>query len=579
MKKLLIVFLVFIIFSCGDDFFEPKFDNERTLDQILADPERIEGFLIRAYQLLPNTPSAYNNNLFLDAATQNAVTNLVSNPINQTIENRWDKFANPLDNFAWANGYRAIQAVHNFLFYGIENDYVFWRGSSELDSTRNAVIRQRLEGEAYFLRGYFYFDLLRRFAGFDESGELMGVPLILEVQNVNEFDLLRRSSYLDVVSQIESDLNFAIDRLPAEYEPGAALEFGEELHYGRATSTACYVLLSRLHLYAGSPLFNSGSYDIPSLEKSVAAAAEVFAVKGTSLDNIYGGNGDDFYTFSEGDEIVLRRFGGQNNSIEGREFPPSFLGDGRTNPTQNLVDAFPLNNGYPIGDPNSGYNPQLPYQNRTDRFNATILYDGQPFKGSEIETFEGGKDVAGGSDAATVENSTRTGYYLRKWLGEEADLNNGTVVNHYFAIFRMGEVFLNYAEAALEAYGPNSDPEGIGLTPFQAIQEVRRRAGISNDEYLALSANDLFTLREIVRNERRLELCFEGHYFYDIRRWNSSLDVLNEPIRRIVIQAGTTKRYRVETLFTPQFESHMLYGPMPFAELLAVPTLTENQGW
>ncbi|WP_170148046.1 RagB/SusD family nutrient uptake outer membrane protein [Marinoscillum furvescens] len=580
MKKILYMSLALIMLSaCDEEFFEPKYDNERTLEQTVNDPARVEGMLLRAYSLMPSSPDAYGG--FLDCATQNAVTNNLTNNLNKTLAERWERISNPVDIGGWTISYRAIQAVHNFLELGIDSNFTFWKGKSESDSTINATIRQRLEGESYFLRGYWYFNLLKRFAGVDASGEMMGVPLILEVQDANDYELLERNTFDEVVNQIVADLNQAATLLPEAYTPGDDFALGYNFNYGRATSVAANALLSRVYLYAGSALYNEGRVDEDMMAKAADAAAAALEVLGTSLPNIYDDGGEAFYTDSENDEVILRKLGGINNAIERNEFPPTYLGGGRTNPTQNLVDAFPLANGYPTDDPLSGYDVDQPYAGRNARFNATILYDGQAFKGSVIETFVDGKDYPGGSDAATVNNSTRTGYYLRKWVAAAADLNTNSNARHYFPLIRKGELMLNYAEAALEAYGAHNDPNGLGLTAYQALAEIRRRAGISNDEYLAVAANDEFTLRQIIRNERRVELCFEGHYFYDIRRWGGDLEDLNETINRIVItkdQLGD-KSYSVEPLVTPQFEAHMRFGPMPFNESIKTPTISQNQGW
>src|SRR5690606_21834837 len=209
-------------------------------------------------------------------------------------------------------------------------------------------------------------------------------------------------------------------------------------------------------------------------------------------------------------EILWRRPIYNNNAREADHFPPSLYGRGRINPTQNLVDAFPMANGFPIDDPNGAYDEEHPYENRDPRLSLYIVYNGSQFKGKTINT-----SISGGEDGLDrQQTSTRTGYYLKKLLREDVNMDPASPSNqkHFNTHVRYTELFLSFAEAANEAWGP--DGNAAGFSARDVIAAIRKRAGIQQpDAYLA-SIADKDGMRNLIRNERRLELCFEGFRFW-----------------------------------------------------------------
>ena len=267
--------------------------------------------------------------------------------------------------------------------------------------------------------------------------------------------------------------------------------------------------------------------------------------------------------------MIWRRPLSNINTWEGNNFPPTLYGSGRINPTQNLVDAFPMKNGYPITAAESGYDNTKPYNNRDPRLASTVIYNGSKFKSTTITTLNG-------TDANSIGNSdysTRTGYYLKKLLREDVKMTTGktTTQYHIISVVRYTEIFLNYAEAANEAWGP----DGTGSYGFSArdvIAAIRKRAGITQpDAYLA-SVDSKEKMRELIRNERRLELCFEGFRFWDMRRWNLKL---NEPAKGAVLTDGVYSSVDVEER---AYADYMQYGPIPYTEVLKF-GFVQNQGW
>jgi len=180
------------------------------------------------------------------------------------------------------------------------------------------------------------------------------------------------------------------------------------------------------------------------------------------------------------------------------------------------------------------------------------------------------------------ETSTRTGYYLKKFMLPNVNLAPGSLVssNHTYTLFRMTEVLLNYAEAANEAWGPDGDPNGYGFTAKSKIGDLRARAGITGpDPYLA-GITTQAELRELIRNERRLELCFEGFRFWDIRRWeNGDVNITNPATGvEIINNGGGVFTYTPIEVESRNYEPYMIYGPIPYNETLKY-NLIQNDGW
>ena len=177
----------------------------------------------------------------------------------------------------------------------------------------------------------------------------------------------------------------------------------------------------------------------------------------------------------------------------------------------------------------------------------------------------------------SLETSTRTGYYLKKLLREDVNMNpNSTnTKKHYDVRIRYTEMFLNYAEAANEALGP----DGTGTNGFSSrdvIRAIRQRAGISQpDNYLnSLATKD--DMRTLIRNERRLELCFEGFRFWDLRRWNADL---TETAKGVNITKNAASFTVVDVEPRAYNNDFMHYGPLPYNEILKFPALIQNPGW
>jgi len=576
------IFLVAIsLVSCN--LLEPVADNHSTIDRIYGDPGYAEGVLMTAYTKIPT-----NNLTFNEVATDDAVSNNKLSDYLRMATGQWSAMYNPVDQ--WSNCISGIQTVNQFTTL---IDTVNWKGSvPEL----NWLYTQRFKGEAFALRALLQYHLLVTVAGPGADGQLLGIPIIDKFLDVNADFNIPRATFVQSVERIYADIDQSLKyltmndyanvsnagQLPLGYEKVAItnynIVFGSELNQ-RISARMVKGLKARVALLAASPAFNT---DAAKWEQAANYAGELLKANGgiAGLDP----EGNKFYlktlvdklnvsaaTPIDQKEILWRRSVVASNTREMANYPPSLFGKGNVNPTQNLVDAFPAVNGYPISRPESNYDKANPYANRDPRLRQYIVYNGNTFSGKTILT-----GVGGGIDAKdSVEASTRTGYYLKKLLVEEVNLNpvSITTQKHYETHMRYTELFLIYAEAANEAWGP----AGTGAWGFSAkdvIAAIRVRAGIPKADPYLTSISSKEAMRELIRNERRLELCFEGFRFWDLRRWKSNL---TETAKGININKTSYTVVDVE----PRAYSNdfMYYGPVPQTEIVKYSAIIQNKGW
>lgn len=304
MKNIIIALVVLLMFSSCEDFFEPKLTNERTYDQLLENPSYVRGLLTYAYRAIPSAYDTYGSD-FLDSATDNALSNNLTGSMNKMVEisGFWTAVSNPINN--WKSRYDDLKNVNQFMEVGLDGTVLYYKSDTE----RDEAYRDRLKGEAYFLRAWIHFDLLRRYGGIDQSGQLMGIPLVTSFININEDELnLSRNTYDECVQQIVQDLNTALSAgLPDIYDSNTINPDFDVTNIGRPTTITCKALKSRVLLYAASPSFETSSYS-----EAAQAASEVLDAIGTSLPNIYDVNNisSKFYNNDQNDELIMRRVSG-----------------------------------------------------------------------------------------------------------------------------------------------------------------------------------------------------------------------------------------------------------------------------
>lgn len=594
MKKIIILLGVFVlIFSSCQDLIDPAEQNFRDESQFPYQPDFSGGLLLYAYRQIPGY---YNES---DYATDDAVTNNLSNAYLRAATGAWAADNNPASR--WNEGFAAI--LHINLFLEHVDNIQFIKSNEDV----NKLMRLRMKGEAYGLRALHMYHLLRLHAGYSEDGRLLGIPLITEFQDSKSDFNQPRATFDDCIKQIYADLDLADEYLPWEYNDIAtndSVNIPAKFQtistnsgvYSRAMGKTARQLFnglissavrSKVSLLAASEAFQSPS-DMGKWEKAANDAAKVI----NSVNGVSGlaANGLTFYAnqteingLTDGlnpSEIIWREEKADNTDRERDHFPPSLNGTGRLNPTQNLVDAFPMANGYPITDiQNSGYNPAAPYVGRDPRLDLYIIHDGSAITGAVNTTIRTGS-TSGTNDALnhTSGNSTRTGYFMKKTLRFYINRTPGSVTTgqfRYIPRIRFTEIFLNYAEAANEAWGPTGAGDNT-YSAYDIVKAIRQRAGLgsegSGDPYLESIKNDKDKMRELIRNERRLELCFEGFRFWDLRRWK-------QPITETAKGVDVSVNYEPIDVEIRNFQEYMHYGPIPYSEVIKFSNLLQNEGW
>lgn len=588
MKKKILYFIAgaLMLNSC-DDLFEPAIENFKNVEQMYDDAKYAQGFLVNVYRCIPGY---YENSEY---GTDDAVTNQTSQVFRTMATGGWTAASwSPLNQ--WSNSFSSIQYLNLFL----ENvEQVKW--SDDLE--QHQLFARRTTGEAYGLRGMFYYYLLRAHAGFGENGELLGVPILEKYQTIESDFNQPRASFQACVDQIYSDLSKAEELLPWEYEdipekqtvPEDFQSITQDISkYNNVMGAKARQLFNgliarayrtRIAMLAASPAFQDVS-NSATWEDAANAAADVIDYKG-GISGL-ASDGVEYYTASivnsasdgvNPNEILWRenRTSGDNTQ-ESQNFPPSLYGTGYMNPSQNLVDAFPMANGYPISDiSNSGYDERNPYAGRDPRLEKYIVYNGST-AGTPTTTILTGSRSGRDGINVTEQRSTRTGYYMRKRLRMDVNCNPSSLTNqpHYTPRIRYTEMYLDFAEAANEAWGPKDARRGY--SSYDVIKAIRKRAGVggNDDPYLEACAANKEEMRKLIRNERRLELCFEGFRFWDLRRWKENL---NETVYGIDWNTdGSYQRIAVEER---SYEDYMYYCPIPYSEILKYSNLIQNRGW
>ncbi|GAA3968265.1 RagB/SusD family nutrient uptake outer membrane protein [Mucilaginibacter dorajii] len=424
--------------------------------------------------------------------------------------------------------------------------------------------KTRIEGELKFIRAFRYQDLIRNYGGV----VLMGDRVVNLTDNLQDPTLFKRATIKESIDYATAQLDDAASKLPLSNDGTWLL--------GRATKGAALALKSRFKLYAASPLYNAGTW-----ADAVTAAQAVISL---NKYGIYTGGYDNMFLTNETNEVIFERLYTKNANHTHMEIangPNGYGGWAGNTPLQNLVDDYEMDNGKAITDPTSGYDPTHPYDHRDPRFDATVLHNGSAYRERSVEAFiPGGKDS---KDGDSNWNTTKTGYYLRKYMDDAYPLQNpwGNAGFHPWIYFRYAEILLNFAEAANEAYGADVVPAGSTMSARQAINMIRARPGV-NMPALASGLNQS-QMRDAVRYERRVELAFEEHRFYDVRRWKIADVTENKPAAGVII----TKNADGTFSYTPKvaldgrsFATKHYWLPIPRSEIQASNgQLQQNAGY
>lgn len=474
-----------------------------------------------------------------------------------------------MNNFNWQGAYTLNRGQMTpdqmggfdvWWYYGdIKDCNVFFEKIGNLKG--NDQMRDRLTGEMLFLRSYFYSELVRRYGG---------VPYITKTFALDGEMMIPRNSYEDCIDSIVSDLDKAAKLLPIRFS-------GKD--FGRATKGAALALKSRMLLHAASPLWNP-SNDKAKWQAAADAAKEVIDLNAYSLDPDYGGM---FLNNMSKEHIFLQLFTEKySNWFDWQWSPNGFTGYSAACVLQDLVDAYEKEDGTMPTEADY-QNNQTPWEGRDPRFYASIVYDGCTFRGRQIDfSVYTDADGDGKSDGAGLDseggrdswNYSKSHYTQRKFMDESLANPWSDPGSQPWVFIRLGEIYLNYAEALYEL--------GDETTARLYLNKIRERARGGRADIVPDVTASGTELRDRIRQERRVELAFEEHRFFDVRRWKIADVTENKPARgmKILKNINTGERtFTIEKIqdraFLPQ---HYLF-PIPISEIRKNSLLEQNPNY
>ena len=545
----------FLLTSCVDlEYTEENSRDEKWTFTYFN--EGIKGLVSGVYAQVYNNEFEDNSAYFLAGATDEAQYALETGDINSYVNGGWSP-ANPFDR-AWTQSYTAIADVNMYLEKIDQTDISEWEYNSSYQDWKDQM--EKFPYELRFLRAYFYFQLFRAYGD---------VPLVTTTLTNAQANNVKRTPADEIVKFIVDECDAVAPYLPVTY----STENGAEI--GRATRAAVAALKARTLLYAASPLHNPTG-DKTKWAKAAEACkyildnATAWGLKLSAYGSLWGH--DAFFN----PEMIFAIGRGDSNAFEKANYPIGVENGSSGNcPTQSLVDQYEYaDNGETFAERYPGsidLSSVDPYEGLDPRFALTVVKNGDewPSNGAQkkaIETF------VGGFNAAPKYGATPTSYYLKKFVDGSCvtTADNQTTRRHSWIVFRLGEFYLDYAEAVFNATGSANDAT-YGMTANEAINVLRNRADIQMPEF----TEDGEAWVKRYERERLVELAFENHRFWDVRRWKKGAQYFK------TIQVANINSSLVLTRSTVnrQWDDKFNFYPIPQSEIKKNPNLTQNTGW
>ena len=551
----ILMLVTFIGIASCEDYLDVNPDFGLTEEDVFSSYESTRGYLDNCYEVLMDMH--HWRSQAIGRSTVNALSDEAGSAFSgniQTVLNSgaWSNRWTGIPEIGWGGGagYDQGSAFTNAVYSIRIVNKVILNIEGDLVSGVTAAQKDELLGQAYFFRAWYYFQIIQR-AG--------GMPILDKPLSSNDEVDLERLTYSESTEWLITDLDKAIAILPASWNDN---------EFGRVTKAAAMAVKSMATLYAASPLMqndtNSTQYlnysqewseraaeyanDVIKYVNAGAGGANIRLMNKSEYKNIFYSDG-----INASPESIWYRLDAGKRSSQARglrcNYIPQYFSGGTgndaaaySNPTQNIIDMFEVVNGgiaYPITDARSGYDDQNPFVNRDPRLYNNVVLPGEEWgvqgSGQTIyqELYVDGRDYDIQTTSRYTKDRNISGYMIKKYIWPEA--NNFTkqydiyALNHIY--IRVAQVYLDYAEAMNEAYGPNADPKGYGLTAVQAINIVRNRVDMPNVLADLTSSKEIF--RERIRNERAVELMWENHRWHDLRRWMIAEEVFKKPIRGV----------------------------------------------
>ena len=541
--------------SCADlNYTEENTRDEEWTYEYFVDG--IKNMVFDVYAQVYNNEFAANSAYFLAGATDEAQYALETGAVNNYVNGGWSP-ANPYSD-TWTKAYTAIADICMYLEKIDQADISEWQYNANYPNWVQQL--ELFPYELRFLRAYFYFELFRAYGD---------VPLVTTTLTNGQANNIERTSADKIVKFIVDELDAVAPYLPVSY----VTEVGAEI--GRATRVAAFALKARTLLYAASPLFNPSGDKAKWAEAAQACKyildnAATWGVKLSTYSTLWGH--DAFFN----PEIIFGLGRGESNDFEMANYPVGVENGSSGNcPTQSLVDQYEYqDNGETFAKRNPGtidLSAADPYEGLDPRFALTVVRNGDqwPSNGAQkkaIETF------AGGFNASPTYGATPTGYYLKKYVDGSCvtTADNQTTRRHTWIIFRLAEFYLDYAEAVFYATGSANDAT-FGMTANEAVNKLRSRSDIQMPKF----KEDGDAWVERYERERLVELAFENHRFWDVRRWKKGPQYF-----RTIQAASISSDLKLTRISVArQWDDKYYFYPIPQTEIKKNPNLSQNTGW
>jgi hypothetical protein len=562
---------LFVLFQFSCSYLEPEALSLTTRLDVINNFSNLTRLRNNMFTSMPEGYNALGNSWRASASDESEDVN-ETEAVQDFNSGNWSIYSNPDD--AWARNYQGIRKTFDFSEATDTITFIEFKIPDPVTYAARISNMKMWRAEAQFLRAFYYFELVKRYGG---------VPIVNRKISIRtETDYLasiKRNSYEECVKHIVSLCDSSIKDLPLRLSDIANAD------WGRPTVGAALALKARMLTYAASDLFNRPSNNNPlvgytdnrRLERwRIAAAAnkavlDLMPVAPYSFQSTYPALFQ-LKTLRSNEVIFERRYGA-SNTFETLNYPIGYQnGRSGTCPTQNLVDAHEMRTGVPF-DWRNPVHAADPYANRDPRLLMNVIVNNSLWKGTNVQLWEGG------ANAKPLFRASKTGYYLKKYVDETLNLATSQTSAKQWIYFRLSENYLNYAEAMNEAFGPNV-PDTLRLTALQAINAVRTRTGVAMPAVPATVTKD--DLKERIRNERRVELAFEDHRFWDVRRWMIGDNTLGATIRGVKVtrEANGSFRYVPYDLEKRIFLEKMYLYPIPQPEIVKTNgNILQNPGW
>ena len=550
------LFTFLLLVSCADlDYTEQTTRDEKWTFEYFDNG--IKNLVFDIYAQVYTNEFDDNSAYFLAGATDEAQYALETGAVNNYVNGGWSS-ANPYDRI-WTKSYSAIADANMFLEKLDQADISDWQYNP--DYSKWVAQLEMFPYEVRFLRAYFYFELFKTYGD---------VPLVTTTLTNGQANSVQRTSADKIVQFIVDECDAVAPYLPVSY----ITEVNSEI--GRATRVAAAALKARTLLYAASPLHNPNG-DKTKWAKAAEACkyildnASTWGLKLNAYGTLWGHD-----AFTNNTELILGLGRGENNTFEKANYPIGVENGSSGNcPTQSLVDQYEYqDNGETFAQrypENIDLTEVDPYEGLDPRFALTVVKNGDewPSNGAQkkvIETF------TGGFNAAPKYGATPTSYYLRKYVDGSCvtTADNQTTRRHTWIVFRLAEFYLDYAEAVYNATGSANDAT-YGMTANEAINVLRNRADIQMPNF----TEDGEAWVERYERERLVELAFENHRFWDVRRWKKGAKYFKE----IKVATISPELVLTRSTVTRQWDDKFNLYPIPQSELKKNPNLTQNSGW